>query len=174
MVDKKDCFYLGRITKPFSYKGELVLFLDVDDLSRYEDLEFVYLDIYNRLVRYDILSSRIHGSKLVVAFKDVSVQEANMLVGKQMYLPLDMLEPLSGNQFYFHEVIGFEVFDKDKGDLGHIQEIIDNNAQPIMSINSNGTEILIPLTDSIIKKVDRQNRSFFIQAPEGLIDIYLQ
>jgi 16S rRNA processing protein RimM len=42
-MKKEDCFYLGKIVKPFSFKGELVLFFDVDDIENYIDLEFVYL-----------------------------------------------------------------------------------------------------------------------------------
>lgn len=172
-MKKEDCFYLGKISKPFSYKGELILFLDVDDLSRYEKLNFVYLDIAGRLVRYDIINSRFHGNKLVVALQDVTSEEANLLVGKDMYLPLDMLPKLEGNNFYFHEVIGFEVFDNKKGNIGKIKEIIENTTHPIMSIDYKGKEILVPIVDEFVKKVDRDKKILNIEAPQGLIDIYL-
>ena len=38
-MDKKDCFYLGKITKPFGYKGELVFWFDVDEPLNYKEYE---------------------------------------------------------------------------------------------------------------------------------------
>jgi 16S rRNA processing protein RimM len=35
-------------------------------------------------------------------------------------------------------------------------------------------EILIPIIDSIIDKVDRDSKTIYITAPNGLIDIYLE
>ncbi len=35
-------------------------------------------------------------------------------------------------------------------------------------------EILIPVVDPVIKKVDRDQRTIFIEAPKGLIDLYLE
>ncbi|MGP1515428.1 MAG: ribosome maturation factor RimM [Bacteroidales bacterium] len=173
-MKKENCFYLGKIVKPFSYKGELVLFLDVDDIHTYKDLSYLYIEINKRLVQYDISSFRYHGNKVVVTFKEIDFEQASLLVGKEMYLPLDFLPKLSGNQFYFHEVIGFKVIDEKEGNIGRIKEIIDNTTQPIMNINFNDKEILIPLIDEILNKVDRENRTMYIHAPEGLIDIYLR
>lgn len=171
-MKKEDCFYLGKIVKPFSYKGELVLFLDVDDIYAYEDLAYVYIDINKRLVKYEIEDFRYHGNKVVVRFKDVTSEESSVLVGKEMYLPLEFLPELTGNQFYYHEVIGFEVIDEAKGSIGKIKEFIDTN-QTIMITEKDGKEVLIPLVDEVIKTVDRENKKLYILAPDGLIDIYL-
>ena len=171
-MKKEDCFYLGKIVKPFSYKGELVLFLDVDDIYEYEDLAYVYIDINKKLVKYDIDTFRYHGNKVVVQFKDVTTDVAAFLVGKEMFLPTEFLPELTGNQFYFHEVIGFEVIDDKKGNIGRIKEFIEN-VQPIMITDLDGKEILIPAVDEVIKQVDRENKIMKISAPEGLIDIYL-
>ncbi len=172
-MTKQDCFYLGRIAKPFSYKGELILFFDVDEPSDYLDLDFVYIEINKRLVKYEIESLRPHANKVVARFKDVTVEESNVLIGKDLYLPLDRLPKLEGNKFYFHEVIGFNVIDEEKGNIGTIREIYDNMTQPIMAIDFGEKEILIPLIDEVIKQVDRSNKAIHIKAPQGLIDIYL-
>lgn len=171
-MKKEDCYYLGRIVKPFSYKGELVLFFDVDNIYEYEGLEYVYIEINNRLIKYNIETFRLHGNKVVVTFEDLSPEEANVLVGKELYLPLSFLPELEGNQFYFHEVIGFEVVDKEKGNIGKIKEFIDTN-QTIMIIENGEKEILIPVVDEVIDRLDRDAKTMYITAPDGLIDIYL-
>ena len=37
----------------------------------------------------------------------------------------------------------------------------------------NGTEVLVPVIDPVIDKVDRKLKTIFITAPNGLIDLYL-
>lgn len=107
-------------------------------------------------------------------FEDLTPQEAQALAGHDLYLPLDLLPELTGNQFYFHEVTGFKVIDVEKGEIGIIQSIIEYPAQPLFSIMNGDKEILIPVIDPIIKKVDREQRTITIEAPNGLIDLYLE
>lgn len=173
-MTKQECFYLGKIVKPFSYKGELVLFFDVDNPMEYLDLAYVYLEINKRLVKYEIETMRPHSNKMVALFTDLTEDEAIALVGREMYLPLEFLPKLEGNKFYYHEVIGFTVQDKEKGNIGTIKEIFDNMTQPLMSIKFDEKEILIPIIDEVIKEVDRDNKIIKIEAPQGLIDIYLE
>ena len=84
-----------------------------------------------------------------------------------------MLPKLEGNRFYFHEVRGFKVVDSVYGDIGVLQEVIEYPAQPLFQVMKNGTEILIPVIDEVIDRVDRELKTLYITAPNGLIDLYL-
>ena len=172
-MTKDECYYLGRITKPFGFKGEMVLFLDVDSQDDYANLELVFVESKSTLVPYFIKSLRFSGNKAIALFDDLSPDEAASLAGHDMYLPLDMLPKLSGNQFYFHEVKGFRVIDDSHGDIGFVESVIEYPAQPLFQIMNGSTEILVPVIDQIITKVDRENRTIYISAPNGLIDLYM-
>lgn len=103
------------------------------------------------------------------------VTQAELLVGKELFLPLNKLPKLTGNKFYYHEVIGFQVIDAAKGNIGEIFNVLDFPQQAVLEIkNAQEKEILIPITDQIIKTVDRAQKSITIEAPEGLIDLYLE
>ncbi|MFZ4399854.1 MAG: ribosome maturation factor RimM [Bacteroidales bacterium] len=174
-MKKEDCFYLGIITKPFGYKGELVCYFDVDDPTFYENLDSVLIDLESGLVPYLIESLRLNNNNAYIKLEDVKPEDAMLLIKKELYLPLQRLPKLKGNKFYFHEVIGFEIIDNIKGNIGKIEKIMDHPAQPILQVlNNNGKEILIPVADDIIKNVDRKNKQIIIQAPDGLIDLYLE
>lgn len=172
-MTKDECYYLGRVTKPFGFKGEMVLFLDVDSPDDYATLDSVFVEMKNGLVPYFIKSLRINGNKAVVLFEDLTAEQAAALAGHDMYLPLDLLPKLTGNQFYFHEVKGFRVVDDQYGDVGVIESIIEYPAQPLFQIMNGTTEILIPVIDQVIKEVDRDNKTIYISAPNGLIDLYM-
>ncbi len=172
-MTKDECFRLGNITKPFGYKGQMVFYLDVDSPQDYADLDSVFIETKTGLVPYFFKVDNINGNKAVVTFEDLTPDEAHALAGHDLYLPLDLLPKLTGNQFYFHEVIGFRVVDSQYGDIGTLQSIIEYPAQPLFQIDKEGKEILIPIIDPVIKLVDRENKTLHIDAPNGLIELYL-
>lgn len=172
-MTKDECYRLGNITKPFGYKGQMVFYLDVDSPQDYADLDSVFIETKTGLVPYFFKVDNINGNKAVVTFEELTPDEAHALAGHDLYLPLDLLPKLTGNQFYFHEVIGFRVVDSQYGDIGTLQSIIEYPAQPLFQIDKEGKEILIPIIDPVIKLVDRENKTLHIDAPNGLIELYL-
>lgn len=172
-MTKEECFQLGKITKPFGYKGQVVFFLDVDEPDDYAGLDAVFVEVKGSLVPYFIKEIKIGGNKATVTFEEISPDEALSLVGSNLYLPLKMLPKLTGNKFYYHEVIGWQVIDKEKGNIGTIASVIDYPAQALFQIMKNDKEILIPIIDQVIKRVDRDEKTMYIEAPNGLIDLYL-
>jgi 16S rRNA processing protein RimM len=174
-MNKEDFYYLGKISKPFGSKGQVVAFLDVDDPIQYKKLESVFLDLDGEWVPFLISSIEIQsGRKALLHFEDVDTsQDAAAYTGREMYLPLDILPPLKGKKFYYHEVKGFTVIDAVHGTIGNLKQVMDLPRQSLLQIAFGEKEILIPLVDEVILKVDRKKKELHIRAPEGLIDIYL-
>lgn len=175
-MKKEDCFYLGKIVRKYSFKGELLIKLDTDQPELYENLDAMFIDLRNTLIPFFVESSQLHKSDLLrVQFEDViSEADADALMKSDIYLPLELLPKLKGNKFYFHEVIGFTMKDKNYGEVGTITGINDTTAQALFEVENNGTEILIPMNDEFILNVDRENKTILVETPEGLIDLYLQ
>jgi 16S rRNA processing protein RimM len=172
---KEDCFYLGKIAKKFSFKGEVLIYLDTDEPEEYQDMESVFVEFNNNLVPYFILNSSLHKNDFLrVKFEDVdSEEEADAIMGNAIYLPLKMLPKLTGNKFYYHEVIGFEIEDKRLGVFGIIQSINDSSAQPLFEVLNGTIEILVPMIDQFLVKIDRDNKKVIMDLPEGLVEMYL-
>jgi len=174
-MQKEDCFYLGKIVKKYSFKGELLVKLDTDDPSIYTKMESVFIDKNKNLIPFFIERSSLHKSTLLrVKFEDIdSEEDADKLLKSELYLPLEFLPQLTGNKFYYHEIFGFEAEDLSFGLIGIIKGVNDSTNQAILEIDRNGSEILIPLIDDFIKSVDREQKKIILEVPEGLIDIYL-
>ncbi len=173
-MDTSNYYYLGYIVKPIGNKGMLRVQLETDNPQYYNNLKEILVEIHDQLIPYPVKSIHTSDSNTKVEFKNIDSPElAKLLQGCTLYLPLSHLPKLKGNQFYYHEVIGFEVSDKNHGHIGKVQTVIDQTSQAILQIDLNGKEILIPVTDEIIKKVDRKKKQLEIDSPEGLIDIYL-
>jgi 16S rRNA processing protein RimM len=175
-MQKKDCFYLGKIVKKYSFKGEVLIKLDTDEPELYEHLDAIFIDLRNSLVPFFIESSQLHRSELLrVKFEDLDTeQDADSILKCDVYLPLEFLPKLEGDKFYFHEVIGFTVEDVNFGKVGIITSVNDSTSQSLFEIDRNGIEILIPMNDAFIKKVDKKKKLIIVETPEGLIDLYIQ
>jgi len=171
-----DCFYLGKIVRKYSFKGELLIKLDTDQPEIYEHLDAVFIFVGNSLIPFFIEQSQLHKSDLLrVKFEEVTTEEdADALLKSDVYLPLDLLPKLEGDKFYFHEVIGFTIIDNTFGTVGVIKGINDNTSQALFEIDREGVEILIPMNDEFIKKIDRDSKTITVETPEGLIELYIQ
>ncbi len=168
-----DCYFLGKVTKLHGLKGEVVLWLDVDDPTDYEEMDSVFLKIKDDLVPYFIDELQIRGKKSIAKFEDIdSVEKAMTLVGLDMYLPLNVLPELEGNRFYYHEVIGYTLLDKGKA-IGTLSAVYEGSGQDLMALDIDGKEVLIPIVDEIITGISHPDKAIHLDLPEGLIDIYL-
>lgn len=172
---KEDCFYLGKVVSKHSFRGEVLAKLDTDEPEAYENMESVLLSLGENLVPFFIERSRLQKSTLLrLKLEDVnSESDADRLIGSELYLPLQMLPKLSGNKFYFHEVIGYRLVDEVHGDIGRITSINDSTSQALFVVDKDGTELLVPVSDEIIQVVDREAELIRVRTPEGLVDLYL-
>ena len=172
---KKDCFYLGKIAKKYSFKGEVLVYLDTDEPELYTELESMFVEINGHLVPFFIEKSSIHREKFLrTQFEDMDSEEAaDTIVGRDVYLPLTMLPKLEGNKFYYHEVVGFDAIDQRLGNFGTILRISDNGVQALFEVQKEDAVILIPLIDEFIIEVNRENKSILFNTPEGLINLYI-
>jgi 16S rRNA processing protein RimM len=173
-MNKDDFFYFGKIIKTHGIKGELSIRMDADQPALYSNLKMLFVELAGKLVPYFIKSFSIRTDKAYVMLEDVdSVDKALTLAGKDLYLPIDQLPKLKGNKFYFHEVKGFKLLDEAFGEIGSIVQVIEYPGQAIFQVFNSGKEVLIPVHDQIIRKVDRRSRTISVKAPDGLIELYL-
>lgn len=173
-MQKKDCFNLGHVSKAYSFKGEVILLLDSDNPKHYHKLESVFVEINNSLVPFFITRSSIHNKPqfLRVKFEGVdSEQKAKNLIGKQLFLPLQMLPKLPKGEFYIHDLIGFEIFENDSL-IGKVNEIYDLPNNRMFEVNYMGKDVLIPYRDEVLLNIDADSKRINVELPEGLLDVY--
>ena len=173
---KQDCFYLGNIVKKHSFKGEVVIKLDTDEPELYKNMESVFVDLGGNLVPFFIKKSSLSRSTMLrVHFDGVNTEEeADFIMKAGIYLPLNLLPKLEGNQFYFHEIIGFQLNDENFGPVGNVKGVNDSTAQALFEVDRNGIEILIPMNDDFITNLDRNAKTITVNTPSGLIELYLE
>ncbi|WP_209389245.1 ribosome maturation factor RimM [Chryseobacterium sp. RR2-3-20] len=173
-MKKKECYLLGKITRRHGLAGNVILKLDTDQPEIYKKLESIFLEINGLLVPFFIeKSSWSKTDALNIAFKNSSDALVDQSLGKDVYLPLSSLPKLTGNQFYYHEIIGYNILDENDNDCGVIRSVNDQTAQSYFITNLDGKEVVIPIIKDWILEVNRNERFIKMQLPEGLIDVFL-
>ncbi|NML70408.1 16S rRNA processing protein RimM [Chryseobacterium sp. RP-3-3] len=171
---KEDCYLLGKITRRHGLAGNVILKLDTDQPELYNKLESIFVEINGLLVPFFIeRSAWSKNDALNLAFKNSSETLVDQSLGKSVYLPLTTLPKLSGKQFYYHEIIGFDILDQNDKECGVIRSVNDQTAQNYFVTNLDGKEVVIPIIKDWILEVDREERFIKMQLPEGLIDVFL-
>lgn len=173
-MDLSNYFQLGKIIRSHGVKGDLVIFLDVDDPSAYKKLKSVFYKEADELKELQITSIRINAQLATVHCTGIEDRNtSNLYIKKEVLLPIDKLPKLKDDRFYFHEIIGFRLMDKNLGDLGPISNVYEMPQHPILAIIYKEREVLIPAVKDFIIEVDRNNQVIKMELPDGLIDVYL-
>ncbi len=173
-MTRNEYFNLGYIAKRVGNFGDLAFVLDVDTPANYKNLKSVFIELNNTLVPFFIKKIQIRGNTAVVSIEGIdTIEKAEKLLKTGLYLPLSFLPELKGKKFYFHEMPGYTVTDKTYGAIGVVDKILDFPQQAIFQIKHGEHEILIPAKKEFIIRIDRVNRHLDLDAPEGLIDIYI-
>ncbi|MBU2884877.1 ribosome maturation factor RimM [Gilvimarinus agarilyticus] len=170
----EDCYQLGYVIKTHGLKGEVQFFLDVDAPSEYQDLESVLVKQGNALIPFFLDHIQINSKKSIAKIEDIdSIEEANKLVGCELYLPLSNLPDLPNGQYYYHQLVGLTLVNQGK-ELGIVDSVYEIAPQNLLSITHQGKEIMIPINDQIIESVDFEKNIILAKLPEGLLEVYLE
>ena len=165
---------VGKIVNTHSLKGEVKVISSTDfEEERFKKGSKLLITRGNQLIREVVVQSyRNHKNFLLVKFEGIdSVEEAEKLKNLHIKIDSDEVGELEENEFYFHQIIGCEVFDENDKNLGEIIDILTPGANDVWVIKGeNDKEILIPYIEDVVKKIDITSKKVNIEVMEGLID----
>ena len=171
---KDDCYFLGKITRRHGHQGNVFLKLDTDQPEMYQKLDSIFVEINGLLVPFFVAKqSWSKGDTLIISFKNSNEALVEQSLGKDVYMPLSTLPKLTGNKFYYHEVVGFEIREEDGKSCGTIVSINDQTAQHYFYLDLAGTQIIIPIIKEWILELNREEKYLKMALPEGLMDVFL-
>jgi 16S rRNA processing protein RimM len=174
-MNKDDAFFLGRMAKTHGLKGDLSATFDNYNPEDYITTKTLFLEIGNALVPYFIEKFRSHQNKGFIKFEEVdSIEEAKKLMQASIYVPKSELPELDEEEFYFHELIGFQVTDTELGELGEVIEVYDFKNHSVLSVDYKGKEVMIPMHEDVMQETDFDKKEVIVQTPEGLLDVYME
>jgi len=175
-IDKSALHNLGYFPRLHGYKGELTATLETARIKDYESLVNIFVEVKGQLIPYviELIEYKTNTTAKVKLEGIDNEEKAKGLVKCSIYIdPADMSAD-DQEKAAMRAIIGFKVVDEIKGMIGTVKRIEEHSNNPLLVIQSGKKEILIPLQADFFKKVDRRKKEVQINAPEGLIDFYLE
>ncbi|MBY4603883.1 MULTISPECIES: ribosome maturation factor RimM [Bacillus] len=171
----KRWFNVGKIVNTHGIKGEVRVISKTDFAEeRYKpgNTLYLFIDGRNEPVEVTVNTHRLHKQFHLLQFKErPSLNEVEELKNAIIKVPEEDLGELNEGEFYFHEIIGCEVFTEDGELIGKIKEILTPGANDVWVIGRKGKkDALIPYIESVVKHIDVSGKKIEIELMEGLID----
>jgi 16S rRNA processing protein RimM len=102
----------------------------------------------------------------------VDTREAAIkLTQKEVWIPEADFKKFSAKSSPIN-FLNFEIIEDNKT-LGKIKEVIEQPHQLLCKIQIGEKEVLIPLNENTIRRVDKKKQQVIVELPEGLLEIYL-
>jgi 16S rRNA processing protein RimM len=168
-------FKIGKLVSAFGLKGEMILKHNLGKKTALKDLQAIFIEERKAsFIPYFIETARIKSEDdIYIKLQDVNTREAAVkLAQKEVWLPETDFKKYSSKSSPIN-LLGFDIVE-DKKVLGKILEIIEQPHQLLCRIEINEKEVLIPLHEDTIRKIDKKLKQVIVELPEGLLDIYLQ
>ena len=113
---------------------------------------------------------KFNDKKLLVNFEEINnIEQGKEINGFQVKIRRNLLPEKNENEFYIKDLLGVEVFEKEEK-IGEILDVMETAAHNIIifeDINSK-KEIMVPLIDKFIKKIDFKNNRIEVELIEGM------
>lgn len=164
-------FNLGAISKVFSFKGEVIIRLDLNYPEILENLQAFFIEQNEALVPYqieDITFQKNNFAKVKLAGIDTE-EAAKNIVRANIYLPDEFLPKLDQDEFYHHEIIGYTVINEQNKNIGVVKQVYDLPANPLIEVNYKEKDVLLPL--SLMESFNKKEEKIYMVIPNGLLDV---
>ncbi|MBR0374904.1 MAG: 16S rRNA processing protein RimM [Mogibacterium sp.] len=162
---------IGRFSGAVGLKGEVRVTLYAKDSENLHEESTLRVDGPSGEEVYRVLGIRYQKGRPVVRLDRVTTRDAaEALNGREVYIHEDDLVPLPEGEYYFRDLIGLRVVDRQSGeDIGVLEDIIENPAQNIYVVVRDNREVLIPAVDAFVKEIDPAQGVIWIELIEGML-----
>ena len=162
---------IGQIVNTFVIKGFVKVKPWVNDITRFDDLETVYIKIRKEIKQYEIEEVKYHKNMVLLKFKGIeTVEQAESL--KNAYLEIDRKDaiPLEEGTYFIVDLLESEVYSDEGEKLGILEDIYNTGSNDIYVVkNEIGKSILLPGIPDVIKNVDIENKKIIVHLLKGLV-----
>lgn len=161
---------VGSITSPHGVHGEVKVYPQTDDASRFKKLKEVYLDTGKERIVLHPESVKYSKQFVIIKFKEFSNKdEVEGLRTKNLLVDREHAVKLKKDEYFIADLIGISVFRVDDTLLGILKDVMPTGANDVYVVEKEGGgEILLPAIKECIKEVDVEARKMKVYVMPGL------
>jgi len=163
---------VGRITKPHGLKGEVKFSPFLVDDEILTCLNQIYLETTNSFsTQWQVESLRGFGANLILKLKGCNtIEDAKTLAGQTLSVSREEFPELPEGEFYRFDILDLDVFDEKGRSYGKVTDVIVTGSNDVYQVSDGTKEILLPMIDEVVKKIDLKERKLIFHIIEGLLE----
>lgn len=167
-------FKIGKFVAVHGLKGELLLKHELGKKTSLKGLQAIFIEEKkNSFLPWFIESAKIKSeSEVYLKLEGLNNRESGIkLIQKEVWAEeVDFKKFAAKNSPV--NLLGYTIVN-NKDALGEILELIEQPHQMLCRLEIKGKEVLIPLHEDSLKKVDHKKKEVLVELPDGLLEIYL-
>ena len=154
-MELEEIVVMGKVLVPYGINGWVKVYSFTEKLESFLTYKKLFLskDQKNWL-EIKVKDIKVHGKSIIAKFSEIADRTQadsyrNYLIG----VPKDCLPQLNEDEYYWNDIIGFEVLNLQNFSFGLVDTYIETGANDVIVVKGD-RERLIPYTSMTVLKVD--------------------
>jgi 16S rRNA processing protein RimM len=165
---------IGKLVSAHGVQGELILQHHFGKKTSLKGLQAIFLeDRKDSFLPWFVEAAKARqADEVLIKLDGINNRESALkLVQKEVWLPEETASAFTAKSAPL-SLLGYIVVN-NKTELGPVLELIEQPQQLLCRLEMQGKEVLIPLHEESLQKIDHKKRVINVALPDGLLDIYL-
>ena len=162
---------IGRIVGTHGLRGDLKVRLHAADPEVMQAAQLLYLRLpEGEMLTVEPCRQTLHKGQVLLRLRGLeSINQVEHLVGSLVKLPKNELPELVDDEYYWSQLKGFQVVDRQRGEIGFLQQMFTTAAHDVYVVKGGYGEVLIPAVGQFIEEINLEERRMLVDLPDGLI-----
>ncbi len=168
---------MGRIVAPYGVYGWLKVVPDTEVIDGLFDYDTWYLGKGDEWRSMVVETAKLHNDVIVVKLAGIDDRDAAFACkGKQIAVPRELLPEPKDNEYYWSDLIGLRVMNRQGIGFGLITEVFETGANDVLVVKSDVTvsdtdkekpqERLLPFVADVVLTVDLKAKTVLVDWDE--------
>ena len=165
---------VGRIAKAHGIHGEVAVEVHTDEVERRFAAGEVLETEPPEHGPLTVVSSRWHGSRLLVRFAELDDRGSAEAVRNVLLVVDSSTSPPTEDpdEFWDHELVGLLAVTVAGQPLGRVEDVLHPPGEDLLAVRrEDGGEVLVPFVAAIVPEVDLAGGRVVVDPPEGLLEL---
>ncbi|NLU51684.1 MAG: 16S rRNA processing protein RimM [Clostridiaceae bacterium] len=167
-----DYLAVGKVVNTHGIKGELKVMPLTSDLSRFDYLKFVNVNLDGELKEFRVTGARLHKNAVLIKLKGIdTMNDAEKFKGHDLWVERKHARILDEDEYFICDIIGLNVYE-DNVFIGTVSDVLETGSNDVYVIKSDSgkKDLLLPALKSVVLSIDIEGKRMDVKVPEGLRD----
>jgi len=157
---------LGKLRRAHGVLGEIPMEIYTQLLDLITPDQIIYIG--EDYQPFTIVSTRWKQDLILLKLKEINDRTAaSALTNQLVFIKPDQLPVLAEDEYYYHQLVGLNVFDSDGVYLGVLTQVMETGANDVYLVRAeDGGEVLIPAIDEMILSIDPGSEKMIVNKME--------